>query len=387
MSTPDLQTFAQPLDAASLAEAFQVFARASDELTVAYSGLQGQVGVLTERLDLLLAALPAGVVVLDQQGRVEQCNGAAQDIFGVELKARDWQEFAAQALQASDTPGEWALAPVPEDPMQVRRVSISATSQTQSGGRIVLVHDVTEAWRMRLTSSRNERLASMGEMVASLAHQLRTPLSAALLYTGHLATVHLDAADRVSVAERAVERLRHLKKLIDDMLIFARGEALGREQFGACDLIAELAATIEPVARAQDIRFSCECLAQTQQLFGNRKEIASALLNLLENAIQAVGQDGEVRLSAEEDGEQVAFCVRDNGRGIPLDMQARLFEPFFTTRADGTGLGLAIARGVARAHGGDIALRSAPGEGSEFRFILSAVTSSQHDVRTERETA
>jgi two-component system sensor histidine kinase FlrB len=283
---------------------------------------------------------------------------------------------------ATDTPGEWALFP---DEAEEARISISATAQATTGGRIILLHDVTEAWRMRVSAARNERLAAMGEMVASLAHQLRTPLAAALLYTGHLASVQLPAADRASVADRAVERLRHLEKLIKDMLIFARGEALGREVFGVCDLLLELGQTIEPVAQRQQIAFSQDCRAAGQQLFGNRKEIAGALINLLENAIQVLGDGGEVVLSAVQDSGEIVFAVRDNGRGIPLELQARLFEPFFTTRADGTGLGLAIARGVARAHGGDIFLRSALGEGSEFRLVLpQAVAEPASDVEQMR---
>ncbi|MFT3733848.1 MAG: PAS domain-containing sensor histidine kinase [Rhodocyclaceae bacterium] len=371
-STP-LANLDQPLDAARLAEAFQAFARASDELTVAYSGLQSQVGVLTERLDLLLAALPAGVVVVDQAGRVEQCNQAASTMLGDGLTGRDWQELAARLFESTDTPGEWALLPLPVDPALVRRVSIAATAQTASGGRIVLIHDVTEAWRMRVTSSRNERLAAMGEMVASLAHQLRTPLAAALLYTGHLSNASLAAEQRGSVADKALERLRHLQKLIDDMLIFARGEALGREQFGVCDLLSELAATIEPVAQGQGTEFHCDCAVPGEQLFGNRKEIAGALINLLENALQALGSAGRLHLSADLDGTQVVLRVHDSGKGIPAELQARLFEPFYTTRANGTGLGLAIARGVARAHGGDISLVSSAAQGTEFSLCLPRV--------------
>lgn len=365
---------ALPLDAASLAEAFQAFARASDELTQAYNSLQGQVVSLTERLDLLLAALPAGVVVLDKQGVVEQMNSAAQTMLGRDLTGRPWQPAAATLFEVTDTPGEWALLPLPADPLETRRVSINQTGLEQSGGRIVLLHDVSEAWRMRVASTRNERLAAMGEMVAGLAHQLRTPLAAALLYTGHLSNATLAADERSSVANKAVERLRHLEKLIQDMLIFARGEAIGRESFGICELVAELAHIIEPVAARAGVGFGFGCEAGAQTLFGNRKEIASALTNLLENALQAVGQGGTVQLSACVEGEQACFRVQDNGRGIPPELQDRLFEPFFTTRADGTGLGLAIARGVARAHGGDIALRSVPGD-TEFRFVLPLANS------------
>lgn len=355
---------APPMDAAGLTQAFEAFARASDELTQAYNGLQGQVSTLSERLSLLLAALPAGVVVLNSSGHVEQINTAAIGMLG-QVTGADWASIV-QRFETTETPGEFAIARSDGE----LRVSVSETATETGGGRIVLLHDVTEAWRMRVEKARNERLASMGEMVASLAHQLRTPLAAALLYTGHLANAQLLPADRTKVSERALERLRHLEKLIQDMLIFARGEALGRESFAICELVRELAHTIEPVAQRRGVVFEADCTAGTCKLFGNRKEISGALTNLLENALQAVGADGRVCFRATQVGSEAVFQVRDNGRGIPQELQARLFEPFFTTRADGTGLGLAIARGVARAHGGEIVLQSAPGEGSEFSFHL-----------------
>jgi two-component system, sensor histidine kinase FlrB len=363
-----------PMDAASLAEAFQVFARASDELTQAYNGLQGQVSALTERLTLLMAALPAGVVLLDGNGAVEQLNRAAIRMLGPVPAGTPWS-FMLNRFESTDTPGEVFL---PQNGAPIR-VAVSETRADTRGGRIVLLHDVTEAWTLRTQTARNERLAAMGEMVASLAHQLRTPLAAALLYTGHMASTELDPRARGMVADRALERLRHLEKLIQDMLIFARGEALGRESFGVCDLVAELAHTIEPVAQRRNIAFKADCMAGARQLFGNRKEIASALINLLENALQAVGEGGAVELDAHAEEGAAVFAVRDNGRGIPQELQARLFEPFYTTRADGTGLGLAIARGVARAHGGEISLKSAPGEGTVFSFSIPLASSREQD--------
>lgn len=353
------------MDARSLAEAFQAFARASDELTQAYSGLQGQVSALTERLTQLMTALPAGVVLVDRDGKVEQLNRAAKALLGVVPVDSPWAE-QMERFESTDAPGEYLLAHDDE----ALRIAISETAQDTHGGRIILLHDVTEAWSMRMQTARNERLAAMGEMVASLAHQLRTPLAAALLYTGHMASMNLDPAARGKAADRALERLRHLEKLIQDMLIFARGEALGRESFSICDLVSELAGTIEPVAVRRNVVFTADCQAGTCALFGNRKEIAGALINLLENALQAVAEGGKVQFTASESAGSAIFRVQDNGRGVPPELQTRLFEPFYTTRADGTGLGLAIARGVARAHGGDITLRSAPGEGAEFSLSI-----------------
>lgn len=370
---------ASPLDAAQLAEAFALFSRASEELSTAYNALQAQVGQLTERLSVLMGALPAGVLVVDRDGRVVQANRAAEGLFGAGLTGRAWQDLAGQ-MQSTGTPGEYTLtapgvaAPDAAPDAELRRVALSESELESGAERILLVHDITDTHRMRLTAERNERLAAMGEMVAGLAHQLRTPLAAALLYTGSLRQPELDPMQRTMVADRALERLRYLERLIRDMLLFARGDSAGRQRFAVCELVAELAHTLEPLARARQVAFATDCMCGAAELVGDRKALGGALTNLLENGIQACEAGG--RLSCEvtlcDAGESgigvraVRFAVRDSGRGIAPEMQERLFEPFFTTRAEGTGLGLAIARGVARAHGGDIAVRSAPGQGAEF---------------------
>jgi two-component system sensor histidine kinase FlrB len=213
----------------------------------------------------------------------------------------------------------------------------------------------------------------MGEMAAQLAHQLRTPLAAALLYAGNLENPDLPEASRVSIAQKTVGRLKHLERLIQDMLLFARGEVLGREAFEVADLLGELAHTFEPLARTRGIEFALTDVPDGLAITGNRKALAGALTNLFENALQAVAGNpaGRVSLGVAATAEVIAFSVRDNGRGMAPDVVARLFEPFFTTRAEGTGLGLAIARGVARAHGGGIDVTSEPGVGTEFILTVS----------------
>ena len=115
---------------------------------------------------------------------------------------------------------------------------------------------------------------------------------------------------------------------------------------------------------------SALCESGDQTLLGDRKALGGALTNLVENALEATEPSGTVALTATEVDGSVVFRVSDSGRGIDAAQQARLFEPFFTTRAEGTGLGLAIARGVARGHGGDITVESKPGEGSVFTLAL-----------------
>lgn len=375
MSKPDT-----PLDVAQLAEAFALFSRASEELSEAYGALQGQVVQLTERLAVLMAALPAGVVVVGRDGRVVQSNRAAVALLGPGLDGRPWKELA-RSLTATDTPGEWLVEGPAEAAAPPRRVNLAETALDSGEGHIVLLHDVTDAHRLRLAAERHERLAAMGEMVAGLAHQLRTPLAAAMLYTASLRQPELLPADRARVADRAVERLRHLEHLIRDMLLFARGECLERQRFGAGELVTELGHTLEPVARARRVQLVTACDCGEATLVGDRKALAGALTNLLENALQASEAGGHVRLQADRRGETLRFTVADDGRGIAPELQARLFEPFFTTRAEGTGLGLAIARGVARAHGGDIELVSAPGAGTTFHLTLP-LPPAEEQVRT-----
>ncbi|MFZ5509950.1 MAG: sensor histidine kinase, partial [Pseudomonadota bacterium] len=378
---------AQAQDADRLAEAFRIFNRASEELAGAYTSLQSQVAQLTaelavangklrreyqekaalsERLGLLLDALPAGVVVLDRQGVVEQANPAAEAMLGAPLEGQAWEALASARLTPTATPGEWSMA----DTAGERRLCTSVTPFDSSGGRIVLIHDVTETHRMKTRTARNERLAAMGEMAAGLAHQLRTPLAAALLYTAHLQHTDLASAERARLAGKAVERLKHLERLIRDMLVFARGESGAVEYIGAASLVAELVQVFEPLARNRGVSFAVCDESGAACVNGNRKALVGALTNLLENALDACRDGGHVELRAalEEDG--VVFHVSDNGRGMDEATLARLFEPFFTTRAEGTGLGLAIARGVARSHGGDIEVLSAPGRGARFRLLL-----------------
>ena len=373
-----------PTDPARLAEAFRLFNQVSEELSTAYGALERQVealtaelaaangalrqqyqekAALTERLTRLLEALPAGVAVLDRDGRLDVTNPAADYLLGTPALGVAWREIEQHCLKATETDGEMQAGE--------RRVALTVTSLDSAGGRIILLHDITDTHGLKLQAERNERLAAMGEMAAQLAHQLRTPIAAALLYAGNLENPDLPESSRVSIAQKTVGRLKHLERLIQDMLLFARGEVLGREPFDVSELLDELAHTFEPLARQRGIDFDLRQVPMDIRLVGNRKALTGALTNLLENALQAVVSGGSVSLGVAAAEDRLAFVVRDNGRGMSPDVVTRLFEPFFTTRTEGTGLGLAIARGVARAHGGGIDVTSELGRGTEFVLTVS----------------
>lgn len=219
--------------------------------------------------------------------------------------------------------------------------------------------------------ARRERLSALGEMAAKLAHQLRTPLAAALLYVGHLARPSLDEGDRLRFATKAMDRLQYLERLIADMLAFVRGAQGVRSRFPVGGLLTDLLQLFEAQAAALGVAVELVDEAGDLQITADRQALAGALTSLLENALQASRPGGCVRLAARADaGPFVMFSVEDEGEGIAEAERARVFDPFYTTRAEGSGLGLAIVKQTADAHGGWVELVSNPGEGSRFSLYI-----------------
>lgn len=388
-----------------LEQAFALFSEASAQLTDAYHDLQQQVERLTgelavangelrrqyqekealsRRLSLLLSALPAGVVVLDQAQTVVEVNPAASVMLAEPLVGESWLAVAGRCLRETGAPNEWELRSE-NQPGDVRLMNIGSSHLDVVGGQILLLNDITDAYRMQQALERHQRLTSMGEMAARLAHQLRTPLATAMLYTAHLAKPILSEPDRQRFAEKSLARLRHLEQLIRDMLLFVRGQSGEQESLDADSLLAELRQIIEPQMAARGLRFTVRDCSGGTRVLGNRKDLIGALLNVLENAMHACpdGVNGCIELSGEVDGDDLVIGVNDNGGGIAAEVLDRLFEPFFTTRDEGTGLGLAIVRGVAEAHGGMVSVASSLGHGSSFVVRLPLLGGAESEMRNQ----
>ncbi|OIO77086.1 MAG: hypothetical protein AUJ86_09865 [Hydrogenophilaceae bacterium CG1_02_62_390] len=218
--------------------------------------------------------------------------------------------------------------------------------------------------------ARRERLSILGEVAAKLAHQLRTPLATALLYVGHLARPNLNETDRLRFADRTLARLHYLERLIQDLLTFVKGQQGRRNRFSAHDLSDEVWQAIEPQAAVHEVRLELNKVGPDAILLGDRQALQGALINLLENAVQASHAGGRVAFSVTAGGAFVAFKVTDEGAGITEADRQRLFEPFFTTRGEGSGLGLAIVKQTADAHRGWVEVQTAPGQGSTFTLYI-----------------
>lgn len=311
---------------------------------------------LAQRLRNVLDLLPGGVVVIDGQGVVCDANPVALELLGEPLTGALWREVIARSF-----------APRRDDGHEIslrsgRRLSIATRSLSGEPGQLVLLTDLTETRRLQDQLARHERLSALGRMVASLAHQVRTPLSSALLYASHLEQGGLSEELQQRFAGNIKARLHELEHQVRDMLVFARGDLPLNDRLSPFALMAALRSAADTQVQGAEVRWQCE--VRDGELLCNRDTLVGALLNLIENARQASNGDLRLKVHFYRRASTLRICISDNGCGIAADVLARLGEPFFTTRATGTGLGLAVAQAVARAHRGGLQLRSRPGRGT-----------------------
>ena len=304
----------------------------------------------------LIGALPGGVLVLDRHGFIRECNAAARSMLGEPLP---------------DRPLRGAPAP-PGDQLEIGngRVVNITRRELADGEQVVLLTDVTEAHAMQAALARQQRLLTLGELAAGLAHQIRTPLATALLYSSQMTLAGRTPEAVARSALRTVESLRQLDRLVNDMLAFAHGGA-ARERVSVSALLEQVAEWLRPALRP-GVRLTIRTEAPDLAVRANAPSLVSAVLNLATNALQAAPGTLELTLLARRGaGDRAEILVRDNGPGVPDEVRERIFEPFFTTRACGHGIGLAIVRSVVEAHGGSVRLASAAG-GATFIIDLPA---------------
>ena len=377
---PD-ETNRDPAERGELERAFRTFNSLSSQLQQTYHALEQRVAALNveleearrarehadhetqrtaERLRSLLRTLPAGVVVVDENGCIQEINRAAQEMLGASATGRPWHSVARAVFKNPlEAAGDWITR-------DGRRVTLAASALPEESAKIFLLTDVTETRALQELVTRNQRLSAIGKMAASLAHQIRTPLAGALLYFSQCRT-RRDEVQRGALLEKGIDRLRHLERLIQDMLVFARGRAPG-ERVRVADLfraVHDAVLAVKP-PNAHLVILGDDALVE---LDGNRTALTAALTNLVTNAFEA-SPDVVVTLRARNRADRVELIVHDNGPGIAPSIQSRVFEPFFSTRPAGTGLGLAVVKTVTEAHGGALALESAEGRGTRIGLDL-----------------
>ena len=226
-------------------------------------------------------------------------------------------------------------------------------------------------------ASRGQRLSSMGEMTARLAHQVRTPLATALLYASQLKQVELGREQHNCFVDRLLVGLRHLDHMVNDMLLYARGGQGGDEVVTVCDLLDQVQQSLLPQLNEKAAHWSVRPAHQEVPIRGQREILASVLANLASNALDACDQNAHLDWQVDVRGKTVCIVLQDNGPGVAAGLHEQIFEPFFTTRSSGTGLGLAVVRAVIAAHQGSIELDSSYQKGARLVLRLPSLDEQQ----------
>lgn len=325
-------------------------------------------------LSHLVDTMPAGVVVLDGRGMIAKANQIAIDMLGEPLEGEKWFSVIQRSFRPQQDDGhEVSLK-------DGRLIKLEINALTPEPGQLILMTDLTETRRLQTRVAHMQRLSALGKMVASLAHQVRTPLSAAMLYAANLGSKRLPESSRGNFHTKLMSRLRDLETQVNDMLLFAKsGDQQVVERVSMQQLLSEVKTGADAMMALNNSELEVNLPEPDIEIMGNKTALASAIQNLIHNSIQVIGSQAHVQLSAQrdDDTELVRITVSDNGPGIDLSQADKLFEPFFTTRSQGTGLGLAVVSSVANAHQGRIEVTNNAQGGASFSLLLPICTESK----------
>jgi two-component system sensor histidine kinase FlrB len=320
------------------------------------------------RLEHLLQVMPAGVVVLDGKGKVKQANQLSRELLGEPLEGQVWRAIIRRSFKPrADDGHEVSLH-------DGRKVKLSITPLVNEPGQLIVLTDLTETRHLQQSLGHLQKLSSLGKMVASLAHQIRTPLSAAVLYASNLSNNTLGKEARQQFSDKLLSRLRDLESQVNDMLLFAKsGSEQVVSQISLKSLMTEVQGGAEAMLNRQQARMVVSLPEPDVLILGNKTALVGALQNLIHNALVVIPCNARIGLSAERDEERrgwINLRVTDNGPGIREDILDKIFEPFYTTRSQGTGLGLAVVKTVAQSHHGKASVHNLTEGGACFTLRL-----------------
>ena len=335
-------------------------------------------------LESVLANLSAGVLVLDSEFVLRTVNEGALDILaddfvglvGVPVDAWERQGVTGNCIRehfaAAEEP-EWQAQLELERPNGMPQVLLlrgSRLPETSGGGYVVVFDDVT-----RLIAA--QRSAAWGEVARRLAHEIKNPLTPIQLSAERLQfklgdkLANGDADLLARGTQTIINQVQAMKRMVDDFRDYARLPLPEVAPLDLNELIGEVMGLYESSSASIDIRLQ----ADLPRILGDATQLRQVIHNLLRNAEDALEgrESGQIRLSTEISGRYARLCVADDGPGFPVELLARIFEPYVTTKARGTGLGLPIVKKIVEEHQGTIEIGNAPEGGARIDIRLPLV--------------
>lgn len=360
----------------SLERAFASFEYAADRLTRVQSDLRARVERLegdllaaNQELEAVIDAVEDGIAVVAPGGTPLRANRAFVDrglLAGGEIDpvlAPLARSGGAARVRHRDPAG------------RELELAVSCVRAGGDGNAVFTVRDVTDIRREEEEGGRRRRLEALGRMAAELAHEVRNPLGGIRLFAGLLRDdLELDERSREMV-DLILSAVAGLESTVSNLLSFAAPSVLRPRPVDLAGIAREACALLAPACAARGVRLDAPDAGATVRVHGDPEGLRQIVLNLLGNATNATESGGGVRVSVDAAGAAgttAVLEVADDGHGIAAEDLTRVFDPFFSRTEGGSGLGLSIVQRIVEAHGGRIALESAPGRGTVARVELPA---------------
>jgi two-component system, NtrC family, sensor histidine kinase HydH len=333
----------------------------------------------------ILSQMQDAVVTVDASGTVTLFNSQAERLFGlsaeavlgktVDAGAPDALRCISELLSSREAHSEQSIACGGLVGRKIVAVTLSKTltpgGETES--TTAVIRDLTQSRLLEQEVQRKDRLSAMGELASGVAHEIRNPLNAISMIAQRFEkefSPRKNAQEYRALTGVLRSEVQRVNGIIHQFLRFARPPALDLQPVSIGPFLEEVGLLFAGQAEAKGVRFVRQNTCDRVTLI-DRDQLSQALLNLLQNALDATEQGEKIELScADEEGGTVAISVSDTGRGIPSEQMAKVFNLYYTTKPEGTGIGLPIVQQVVTQHQGSLQVESQPGKGSTFVIRL-----------------
>lgn len=377
--------------AESIASLIKDFNSTVQTLQQSYAMLQEKVAALDRELEEkntlltnILLSIPSGVMVMDTGGRIILMNKAAREMLlydPPEIDALDDAHPVRALLLATLREGRSSYvhgrSMLTKQGLSVpveSRTSIIQNQASETAGAVEVFTDLSEMKRLEELGRQRDRLSALGEMSANVAHEIRNPIHGIQGFAKLLERDCAGDAAKLGLVKNILSGAEHLNKIVSSLLVYTKPVHLHLRMIDIYCAVLDAVESLgqEAGRKGQVIKTGIDIKECRIILEADALMIKQVFINLLQNALWAVGSNEKpfiaVRMKVK-DGKAVVR-VMDNGCGMDKATSQKVFDPFFTTRADGTGLGLPICRKIVNAHGGNLDVKSRRGRGTVFTMAL-----------------
>jgi PAS domain S-box-containing protein len=370
-------------DVKALAKAFDAFTKSTLALEESYRLLESRAHELSDKLaaknreleltsdylNNILESMSDGVIAVDTDGVVTKFNRGAAVILGFaaeECVGRPFRDLFGREFSPATAAGNVLRSRAGEAVCVAERDTPIAGRDRPCIGFVKVFQDLTEIASLRERVQRMDRLAAVGQMAATVAHEIRNPLGGIRGFASLLARDIPPEDPRARLVEKVLIGVGSLDKVVNDLLEYTRPVELRLRAVACRELVNAAIACMAP-EKASAIRVS---IRNGVKVMADQDRMGQVLLNIFINAFESMEGGGAVNVSARADAGSVEIAISDSGCGIPAEVLGKVFSPFFSTKEKGSGLGLAVAAKIVEGHVGTIKVESEPGKGSTFIIAL-----------------